>query len=288
MYTIVDNSIKGGIKMASKIALFVSSQIAGKFALFMSALLIMVMTVTGCSVLSNTCATVDSIKRAGILKVGVKADVPGFGYLNPATNQYEGLEIDLAKLIAKEFLGNENWVKFVPVTAKTKGAALDSCDVDMVIATFTITESRKLMYNFSTPYYTDYTGIMVRKDSPVTRLADLNGKTIGVVAQTSTQDGLQVIADTAGVKVFFEQFGSSSEAVAALTAGDIYAFSIDSSILNGYQNENTRILTERYSPQPLGIATKLSNKDLAQSIDKLVNTWLNNGTITSLMSKYNL
>ena len=256
-----------------------------KITMFIFGIAIMLLTVSGCSALSNTCATVDSIKKAGILKVGVKTDVSGFGYLNPATNQYEGLEIDLARLIAKEFLGNDNWVKFVPVTAKTKGPVLDSCEVDMVIATFTVTESRKLMYNFSTPYYTDYTGIMVRKDSPVTRLADLNGKTIGVVAQTSTQDGLQIIADTAGVKVFFEQFGSSSEAVAALTAGDIDAFSIDSSILNGYQNENTRILTERYSPQPLGVATKLSNKDLAQSIDKLINKWLNDGTITGLIQK---
>ena len=104
-----------------------------KIALFMAALMIMLMTVTGCSIVSGQSKTVNSIKKAGILIVGVKADVPGFGYLNPITNQYEGLEIDIAKLIAKEFLGDESWVKFVTVTSKTRGPMLDDGSIDMVV-----------------------------------------------------------------------------------------------------------------------------------------------------------
>jgi len=256
---------------------------ANKITLFIMGVLCLLLTVSGCSVTKGT--TVDSIKKNGILTVGVKADVPGFGYLNPVTNQYEGLEIDIAKLLAKEFLGDVSWVKFVPVTSKTRGGMLDSEQVDMVIATFTVTEERKLMYNFSTPYYTDYIGIMVKKDSTVKNLADLNGKTIGVIELAPTQDALQKIADSTGIHISFVQYPLPIAARDALEAGTIDAFSVGTSVLNGYLDKDTKILTERYSPQPSGIATKLSNKALAQSIDKLINKWLNDGTIASLINK---
>ena len=63
-----------------------------------------------------------------------------FGYLNPDSNTYSGLEIDIAKKIAKE-LGVK--INYVPVTAQTRGPLLDNGQVDMVIATFTITDERK-------------------------------------------------------------------------------------------------------------------------------------------------
>ena len=47
---------------------------------------------------------IDKIKHAGVLTVGVKEDVPGFGFLNPKTKAYEGLEIDIAKAIANRQL----------------------------------------------------------------------------------------------------------------------------------------------------------------------------------------
>ena len=61
--------------------------------------------------------TLDGIKKNGVIAVGVKDDVPNFGLLNKQTNQIEGLEIDIAKLLAKEILGDENKIKLVPVTA---------------------------------------------------------------------------------------------------------------------------------------------------------------------------
>ncbi len=62
-------------------------------------------------------------------------------------------EIDIARKIADE-LGVD--IEFTPVTAQTRAdVLLDNGQVDLVIATFTITEERKLLYNFTTPYYTD-------------------------------------------------------------------------------------------------------------------------------------
>ncbi len=88
-------------------------------------------------------ADIKAIKDRGVLKAGVKVDVPKFGYKDPQSGKVEGFEIDLTKAIAKKILGDETKIDVQGVTAKTRGPLLDNGEVDMVIATFTITEERK-------------------------------------------------------------------------------------------------------------------------------------------------
>ena len=104
---------------------------------------------------SSEAKEIQAIKDRGVLKVGVKVDVPKYGYKNPQTGQVEGLEIDISKAVAKKILGDENKVEFQGVTAKTRGPLLDNGEIDMVAATFTITDERKKSYNFSDPYIKD-------------------------------------------------------------------------------------------------------------------------------------
>ena len=97
----------------------------------------------------------------GVLRVGVKNAVVGFGYQDPLTNEYEGMEIDLAHMIA-DALGYDS-VEFTTVTAATRTELLDSGDIDCVLATFTITEERKQSWDFSTPYYSDPITVLVEE-----------------------------------------------------------------------------------------------------------------------------
>ncbi|MDR0410622.1 MAG: transporter substrate-binding domain-containing protein [Treponema sp.] len=231
---------------------------------------------------------IDHIHKAGVLKVGVKSDVPKFGLLNPATNQYEGFEIELAKLIAKQLFDDPNKVAFTAVTAKTRGPLLDNGDIDLVIATFTITEERKLTYNFSTPYYTDAVGLLVKKAAGYTGLKDLNGKIIGVSQSATTRDAIQIAADNIGVSVTFMEFSTYPEIKAALDSGRVDVFSVDKSILNGYLDSETVILPDAFSPQNYGVASKFANKDVAVYVDSLITNWLNDGVIAELISQFEL
>ena len=123
-------------------------------------------------------SSTDTTPAGGTLKVGVKDAVIGFGYKDPATGEYSGLEIELAKKIA-DSLGYED-VEFTTVTAATRTELLDSGDLDCVIATFTITDERKKSWDFSTPYYTDAVTVLVEKADGITDLSGLVGKKIGV------------------------------------------------------------------------------------------------------------
>ena len=100
----------------------------------------------------------------GVLRVGVKNAVPGFGLQDTLTGEYSGMEIDIATKLA-EYLGVE--VEFTTVTAATRTELLDSGDIDCVLATFTITDERKESWDFSTPYYTDAVTVLFENASGI-------------------------------------------------------------------------------------------------------------------------
>lgn len=230
---------------------------------------------------------IQKIQKAGVLKVGAKVDVPKFGYKDPKTEKVDGFEIDLARAIAKKINGNDK-VEVTGVNAKTRGPALENGEVDVVIATFTITEERKKTWNFSQAYYQDAIGFLVNKDSGIKSWKDLNGKTIGVAQSATTKGALQKQADADKITVKFSDFPGYPELKAALAAKQIDAFSVDRAILFGYLDDKTTLLADKFSPQEYGVATKLENKELAKLIDDLVGEMKKNGELDKLIKKWGL
>ena len=222
---------------------------------------------------------VRAIIERGVLRVGVKQDVPNFGYKNPDSGEFEGLEIDIARKIADE-LGVD--IEFTPVTAQTRGPLLDNGQVDLVIATFTITEERKLLYNFTTPYYTDAVGFLVNKDSGIKTFTDLNGKTIGVAQGSITRTLISELADKYGIAVNFAELGSYPELSVSLRAHRTDAFSVDQSILSGYIGSKSELMDFSFSASDYGIVTKLSNKDLNNYLNSLVEKWTSDGSLQAI------
>ncbi len=247
-------------------------------------------------------AEVQAIVDAGVLKVGVKNAVPGFGFQDTLTNEYAGLEISLAEMIA-ESLGVD--VEFTAVTAATRTELLDSGDIDCVLATFTITEARKESWDFSTPYYTDYVTVLVESESGIASLADLTDKVVGVSSGSTSAKALVsamvesnvVSADNFDADTFdaatwtevvsFQQFDDYPAISTALSAGEVDAFCVDKSILAVYNTESRGYIQDKFAPQDYGVATK---KDSAFSayVEELITGWLADGTVDSLIAENNL
>ena len=251
---------------------------------------------------SDNPSDVQEIIDRGTLKVGVKNVTKGFGYEDPATGEYSGLEISLAKKLA-ESLGVE--VEFTPVTAATRTALLDSGDIDCVIATFTITDERKNSWDFTTPYYTDHVGVLVENSSGIKNLADLKDKTVGVSSGSTSAKSLVEAMIKAGVisgdgydaKTFdpatwttgvkFKQYDDYPAISTALSAGDVDAFCVDKSILAIYNTDGRSYIEEEFAPQEYGIATK-KGSGLSKVAEDFVQKSLNDGTIDTLITENNL
>lgn len=241
-----------------------------------------------------------------MLKVGVKDAVIGFGYKDPLSGEYEGLEIDLANKLA-ESMGYKG-VEFTTVTAATRTELLDSGDLDCVLATFTITEERKKSWDFSTPYFTDAVTVLVEKADGITDLTGLVGKKIGVstgstsayaLVKAMTEKGLLGdyalpesssefdISSFSESGTSFEQFGDYPAISNAMTAGTVDAFCVDKSILATYKSEDREYIADKFSPQEYGVATK-KGSPLSAQIDGYITTWLADGTIDALIAQYGL
>jgi len=250
-----------------------------------SALLILIPALSACSDGNDP---IKAIQDRGELRVGVKVDVPRFGYLSPVTGQMEGLEIDLARIIAKDILNDENKVKFLNITAQTRGPMLDNGEIDIVIATFTITEERKKSFDFSRPYFTDELGFLVRSDSGIGRPEDLDGKKAGVVQAGTAKASLPDECARLGIDMVLLEYNSYPEVKAALAKGDVDVFVADKTILYGYIDDDCLLLNEGFNPQQYGIASKKGNEKLAARIDSLIEEVEKDGRLAALFYDWGL
>ena len=243
---------------------------------FLSALLISLFGLAATKPVQADTRVAD-IQKRGELVVGVKQDVPNFGYKDPKTGTYSGIETDLAKMVADELKVK---VRYVPVTAQTRGPLLDNEQVDMDIATFTITDERKKLYNFTSPYYTDASGFLVNKSAKIKSIEDLNGKTIGVAQGSITQRLITELGKKKGLKFKFVELGSYPELITSLHA--------HRSILSGYISKRTVLLDDSFKPSDYGIVTKKSNTELNNYLDNLVTKWSKDGSLQKLYDRYKL
>ncbi|WP_308623049.1 substrate-binding domain-containing protein [uncultured Enorma sp.] len=247
----------------------------------------------GCSGGSNGSGSGDAasklqtIKDRGVLNCGVKADVLGYGYLNTETNEYEGLEIDLCYQIAAavfeveyEEAKEQDICAFTTVTPSTRGTLIDSGQLDIVAATYTITPEREEDWDFSTPYRTDSVGIMVRAADGMTSMEDLDGKVIGVSTGSTTQGLVEQMIQDEGFSCTpsFQEYPDYQTIKQALSTGNVDAFAMDRSTLNTYMDDTVELLQPEieFGTQDYGVATE-KGCDLSQVVDDTVNELLENG-----------
>lgn len=235
----------------------------------------------------------DDIQKRGKLVVGCKMDVPDLSLYDSETDTWEGLEVDLAYYTAAELFGvsydeakKQQLVEFVGVTVADREETLENGDIDVMLATYTITEERSERFALSNDYYTDYIGLMVKSSgsnpnslgsSEIQSIADLDGKYIGVPRNATTRDDfLRYIEMMNSVKInpIFCEYDSYENLSKALHQGNIDVMAVDVSILNGYVDNKTTILKDRFGGQKYGAAT---TKENALLID-VVNTAIANYT----------
>lgn len=130
--------------------------------------------------------SVEEIRKKGIIRIGVFADKPPFTYLDE-NGEYQGFDIDIAKKIVKDLLGDENKVLFMNAEAGKRVDMLMNNQVDMVIANFTITPEREKLVDFARPYLKVGLGVISRRDQQVTEIDQLKGETVLVPKGTTAE-----------------------------------------------------------------------------------------------------
>ncbi|MCG7344616.1 transporter substrate-binding domain-containing protein [Sporosarcina sp. ACRSL] len=227
----------------------------------------------------------ERIKERDKIVFGVKYDTSLFGLKNPTTGEVEGFDIDVAKALAKEILGDETKIEFKEVTSKTRIPLLNKGDIDAIIATMTVTEERKKEVDFTDIYFNAGQSLLVKKGSPVQGLDDLNKDTtvLAVKGSTST-DNIRSLAPDAPVL----EFENYAEAFTALKAGKGEALTTDDSILAGMaaSDSNYELVGEKFTEEPYGIAVKKGEKELLDALNNGLETLKSSGEFDEIYNSW--
>lgn len=235
------------------------------------------------------CATVSGRQESkGPLRVGLRPDILDFSYRNEKTGRYYGLEIDLARELARR-LGCED-IEVVPVTSQTREDVLVSGEADCVIACFSVTEERKKRLDFSTPYYTDSLRVMVENSSMIRTVRGLRGCTIAVLRTANAQALATLAFEETGLftgeyAVRFAPMDTYDEMSSALESGLVDAMCMDGSIAWGYYEDDRSYVDMKIGAEPYAVAT-MKGSALSAPIDEAVCALLDEGFMDELVEKW--
>ncbi|MDR2793306.1 MAG: cysteine ABC transporter substrate-binding protein [Treponema sp.] len=215
---------------------------------------------------NNDVSTVEKLKKSGKVRIGVFTDKAPFGYVDEK-GAYQGYDVYFAHRIAKDLIGNENAVEFVPVEAASRVEYLQSNKVDIILANFTVTPERSQVVDFAKPYMKVALGIVSPDTAPVTDISQLEGKTLIVDKGTTAE--LYFTKNHPNIKLL--AFDQNTEALNALKDGRGDALAHDNTFVFAWAIQNPGF--------SVGIDSIGSLDTIAPAVQKgntaLLN-WLNN------------
>lgn len=215
--------------------------------------------------LTLTCVVaLSSCKKDETKKVilGFDAEYPPFGYLDEATGNYVGFDIDYAKEVCKK-LGYELELK--PIDWNSKDGLMDSGAIDFIWNGFTY-EGRENDYEWTDRYLNNSIVVLVSASSGITSIADLAGKAVAVQSDSSGEEALK--GKTELVATFksgaYSTEPSYTTAFEKLKTGAIDAIVVDVGVANYLIANNTgfTVLTENISTETYGVGFKKGNTAL--------------------------
>jgi glutamate transport system substrate-binding protein len=225
------------------------------------------------------------IKKRGRIIVGVKFDVPLFGFKDPKTGTLEGFDIRMAVIVANAIFGDQEGaarIEFVEALSKNREGFLQEGKVDIVLSTYTITESRKQLVDFAGPYYVAGQDILAKtedvKSGRIAGIATLNGKKVCAVTGSTSLTNLKTAAPQADTAVTKERY---SECFEALKSGQVEAMSTDDVILLGLSQASKGAFSLAGNPfhtEPYGVGIPKGETDLKTLVNQALQTAFEDGS----------
>lgn len=212
------------------------------------------------------------------LKIGIKFDQPGLGLKKGS--DFTGMDVDVAKYVAKSLGTSEGDITWVQAPSAQRETLISTGQVDMVVATYSITDKRKEKVSFAGPYFIAGQDLLVRSnDSSITGPDSLAGKKLcSVTGSTSAQN---VQKKVPGVNL--QEFGTYSECVTALASGTIDALTTDDTILAGYAAQDQykgklKVVGQPFSTEKYGIGIKKGDTALCQKVTDAIKKMVSDGS----------
>ncbi|MFJ6654423.1 glutamate ABC transporter substrate-binding protein [Microbacterium sp. NPDC091313] len=213
--------------------------------------------------------TFERIAQRGSVVIGVKEDQPGLGFLDVTTQERSGFDVDIARWIAASLGYGEDDIEYKSIASANREQAIVNGDIDYYVGTYSITDKRKEQIDFAGPYFVTGQGLLVRSDSDIASVDDLNANTNVCSATGSTP--IQNIK-TNYPEVPTTEFDVYSTCVESLLNGQVDAVTTDEAILIGYaaqDPDNLKVVGEPFSEERYGVGLAKGDDALRAHINTL-------------------
>jgi polar amino acid transport system substrate-binding protein len=229
------------------------------------------------------------IQDRGKLIVAVSSDLPQFGSLDPASNQLEGFDIDMAKAVARAIFGTDvGHMQYKVVSFAQRIPDLQDRSVDMVADIMTMNCARWKLINFSSEYFTAGQQILVAAGSDVTGKGDLAGKKACAAVRSTSADLLEeLVAD--GIDVEPVIVRAVSDCMVAFQSGTIDAIIGDNTVLAGFaaQDPYAEIVGgELLTTEPYGLGFNQADVDLTRFANSVLEEMRVNGEWAAIYQRW--
>lgn len=229
-------------------------------------------------------SAIDEILDRGTLRIGV-AEGPPYQFPDPATGEWQGLNIDLANEVAA-IMGVE--LEIVPATWATLVTGLKAEQYDVIFANLFATPERALVVAFTEPYDTYGFHVMVRADSPLQSLEELNDPSVsfaGVAGTVEAQYPRELFPNATVNELVTDQAGVGFTAV---VSGQSTASFVDPGYMrilaaqNPDMHAQLRLLNGEdalLKPVSLAYAVRYEDQDLLGFLNTFIQDRVANGVI---------
>ncbi len=213
----------------------------------------------------------------GKVTIGIKFDQPGLGL--KVGEDYTGFDVEVARYVAKELGYSE--VEFKQSPSAQRETLLQSGQVQMIFATYSITDDRKKKISFAGPYFIAGQGLLVRADNTdITGPETLNGKKLCSV--TGSTPAEKIKTDYAQ-QVQLQELDTYSKCVEALSAGQVDAVTTDDVILAGFAAQEQykgklKTVGKPFTEERYGVGIKQGDTELCTKINTALEKMVSDGS----------
>ncbi|WP_084959475.1 glutamate ABC transporter substrate-binding protein [Thermoactinospora rubra] len=243
----------------------------------------------------KTYATVlEKVQDGGTVVVGTKWDQPSLGLKKGA--EPEGFDVDVAKAVLKEMNGGKD----VQITWKESASSnrepfLQNGTVDIIFATYSITEARKQKVTFGGPYVVAHQDVMVRgNDTSISTPQDLKGKRICKAAGSNSYKRITDPPPDGQLDLDAQLVDAAnySECVQKLQGNNLDAVTTDDLILAGFAKQAAasggqfKVLGQPFTDEKYGVGLKKGDTKTCEAVNAAIKKLWDNGTMKQLQEKW--
>ncbi|MTD57184.1 glutamate ABC transporter substrate-binding protein [Amycolatopsis pithecellobii] len=215
---------------------------------------------------------------SGRLTIGIRFDQPGLAE-HTLDGRFTGFDVDVAEYVAGALGVPPSGITWRETTSSTRETDLTSGTVDLVVATYSITDARKEVISFAGPYFETGQDLLVRRsDNTITGPETLNGRRLCSVAGSTPAQEVKARFAQAVELVEYPRY---PDCVTALLAGQVDAITTDGVILAGYVTQNPELLKvvgKPFSTERYGIGLRKNDPDGQRALNDAIQRMISSGS----------